>query len=121
MQRVSTKEAAAALSRPGFTSYQARGWLHRCAVQGITPPLGKQGRSTKSSWAFDRETVQIAAILRELFDGAGIQDAKRLQMAYRVFASSRIEDGRPLIDHVMDDIANGGDPSGLPPTAACRA
>lgn len=110
MQKVSTAEAAAALARPGFTMHQARGWIHRCAAAGIIPPLGKTGNSRLSPWEFDRETVQIAAVLRELFDGAHIQDAERLRTAYTVLASARREDGRSLIAHVMDDVERDGDP-----------
>jgi len=111
METVNTADAASRLARPGLTPDQARGWLHRAVAAGVLPPLGKQG--AKGTWAFDRRTVIIAAVLRSLHEQARVRDAAALRAAYTLLAGPNDladANGQTLIDAVLADIEGGGLP-----------
>ena len=111
MQRVLTKDAAEVLAWPGLSNHQARGRIHRWAVAGILPHLGKSGVGAKASWQFDRETVVIAAVLFALFDLVGVHDAARLRAAYTLLADhAEGDDGPTLITAILNDIESGALP-----------
>jgi len=105
METVNTADAAHTLAGPGLTPFQARGWLHRAVAAGVLPPLGKVG--AKGTWAFDRRTVIIAAVLRVLHEQVRIRDAGALKAAYTLLAGPNDladAEGATLIDAILADI-----------------
>ncbi len=111
METVNTADAACTLAVPGFSPFQAKGWLHRAVAAGVLPPLGKVG--SKGTWAFDRRTVIIAAVLRSLHEQARVRDTSALRAAYTLLAGPNDladANGQTLIDAILADIESGALP-----------
>lgn len=105
-EKLRNGQVAAFATRPGRTQAQAGSLLNYWRTLGIVPHDGEVSAPGGKAYVYPQCTGAIFAVLCDLHDAGVVTEKRQLGGMWRFFAEHHA-DGAPLIDQVLDAIADG--------------